>query len=193
VVATFAPSPSTQVQKNPLPTPRPEYSESEPESNIVAVSPVDLDGIWQMLLQLLAAKSTATAALLGGAKMVGIEDGMAIVRFAHDHEAIVRRFESNGKKDAIREILTQLLKQNVSVKFELEPAPAETDQSQAQPEPRAVAMRRSAPPPAESAPASAPSRITPEMRETLRSDPLVAAVMHHLGGEIVKVECDSCP
>jgi hypothetical protein len=143
-----------------------------------------------MLLQMLAARSSATAALLGGAKMVGIEDGMAIVRFAHDHEAIVRRFESNGKKDAIREILTQLLKQNVGVRFELDPAPPEpqTGGNAAQPEARAAAMRRSAPPPAEPAATSAPSRITPEMKEALRCDPLVAAVMQHLGGEIVKVE-----
>ena len=143
-----------------------------------------------MLLQMLAAKSTATAALLGGAKMVGIEDGFAIVRFAHDHEAIVRRFESNGKKDAIKEILAQLLKQNVGVKFELEPAPPEPQNggNATQREPRAVAMRRSALPAAESAASPAPSRVTPEMKEALRADPLVAAVMQHLGGEIVKVE-----
>ena len=51
-------------------------------------------------------------------------------------------------------------------------------------------MRRSAspPPPSEIATVSAPSRITPEMKEALRADPLVAAVMQHLGGEIVKVE-----
>ena len=179
-------------RKNPCPRPLPEYRERESESNLAAVSPTDLDGIWRMLLQMLAAKSTATAALLGGAKMVGIEDGFAIVRFAHDHEAIVRRFESNGKKDAIKEILAQLLNQNVGVKFELEPAPAPPEPQNggnaAQREPRAVAMRRSALPAAESAASPAPSRVTPEMKEALRADPLVAAVMQHLGGEIVKVE-----
>ena len=208
VVAAFSPSPCAQgegggegafalaslksqiQEKNPLPHPLPEYRARESESNIAPVSPTDLDGLWRMLLQMLAARSSATAALLGGAKMVGIEDGMAIVRFAHDHEAIVRRFESNGKKDAIREILTQLLKQNVGVRFELDPAPPEpqTGGNAAQPEARAAAMRRSAPPPAEPAATSAPSRITPEMKEALRCDPLVAAVMQHLGGEIVKVE-----
>ena len=49
-------------------------------------------------------------------------------------------------------------------------------------------MRRSAPPPPEHAAVPAPSRLTPEMKELLRADPLVAAVMQHLCGEIVKVE-----
>ena len=115
---------------------------------------------------------------------------MAIVRFAHDHDAVLRMLDRNGKKDAIKEILTQLLHQTVGVKFELEPAPSAPEREAAQPEPRAVAMRRSAPPPppSEPGPVSAPSRITPEMKESLRADPLVAAVMQHLGGEIVKVE-----
>ena len=200
-IAAFTPSPCTQgegrgegafqadsYRKYPLPTPVPEYREREPESNIAAVSPADLDGIWRMLLQLLGAKSSATPALLQGAKLVGVEDGMAIVRFAHDHEAIVRRFETNGKKDAIKEILTQILRQNVGVRFELEPAPARAEAEPARLEPRPDAVRRSPTPPPEPAPASAPSRITPEMKESLRGDPLVAAVMQHLGGEIVKVE-----
>jgi hypothetical protein len=175
-------------ENNPLPSPLTEYREGEPESNVAVISPTDLDGIWRMLLQLLGAKSSATPALLQGAKLVGIEDGMAIVRFAHDHDAVVRMLDRNGKKDAIRQILAQLLHQNVGVKFELEGPPPGPERESAQPEPRAVAVRRSAPPPAASAPLSAPSRITPEMKEALRADPLVAAVMQHLGGEIVKVE-----
>jgi hypothetical protein len=47
-------------------------------------------------------------------------------------------------------------------------------------------MRRSPAPPSPDAPE--PLRLTPEVKEALRADPLVAAVMQHLGGEIVKVE-----
>jgi hypothetical protein len=162
----------------------------EDESNVAAISPTDLDGIWRMLLQLLGAKSSATPALLQGAKLVGVEDGMAVVRFAHDHEAVVRMLDRNGKKDAIKEILTNLLKQNVGVKFELEPVPPETAVEIAQSAPRAAraaAARRSPPPPAPPQ-ASSQSRLTPEIKEALRAEPLVAAVMQHLGGEIVKVE-----
>jgi hypothetical protein len=92
--------------------------------------------------------------------------------------------DRNGKKDTIKEILTGLLKQNVGVRFELEPAP-EPEPAEPQAEP---AVRRSAPPPA-AAPAPVEHvRVTPEMKEALRADPLVAAVMRYLNGEIVKVE-----
>ncbi len=146
-----------------------------------------------MLLQLLGAKSSATPALLQGAKLVGVEDGMAVVRFAHDHDAVVRMLDRNGKKDAIKEILTDLLKQNVGVKFELEPPPTPDAPAEDSPQsaPRVGVPRRIASPSAngQSAPAAPePSRLTPEMKEALRAEPLVAAVMQHLGGEIVKVE-----
>ena len=188
VEGSFASARSSSVQQNPHANPLPDYRErGQEDANVSPISPTDLDGIWQMLLQLLGAKSSATPALLQGAKLVGVEDGMAIVRFAHDHEAVVRMLDRNGKKDAIKEILTNLLKQNVGVKFELDPAPAEAAANVEETSPRAPAVRRSAaPPPASSEPS--PSRLTPEVKEALRSDPLVAAVMHYLGGEIVKVE-----
>jgi hypothetical protein len=49
-----------------------------------------------------------------------------------------------------------------------------------------VAVRHSPPPSPLSDPA--PARITPEMKQALREDPLIAAVIDQLGGEIVKVE-----
>ena len=208
VVAAFSPSPGTpgegrgegsstsvrapSMQQNPHPNPLPEYRVrgQESASNVLPVSPTDLDGIWRMLLQVLGAKSSATPALLQGAKLVGVEDGMAVVRFAHDHQAVVRMLDRNGKKDAIKEILTNLLQQNVGVKFELEPAPPETVAEAEEPATRAASVRRSPLPPAPAASTepSSPSRLTPEMKEALRAEPLVAAVMQHLGGEIVKVE-----
>jgi DNA polymerase-3 subunit gamma/tau len=168
-------------------------SQVEPpaESNVAPVAATDLDGIWQTLLQLLSAKRVGLPQMLAGAKLVGIEDGTAIIRFAHDDENLMRMFDRNGKRETIRDLLTSLLKQSVGVKFELEPKPRESeelDATTAEPV-AATAVRRSPVPRAAAAsPESSPSRLTPELKQQLASDPLIAAVIEHLGGEIVKVE-----
>ncbi len=156
------------------------------ESNIAPISLDDLDGIWRTLLQLLSVKSRGLPALLQGAKLVGIEDGTAIVQFAHDHDAIVQILDRNGKKEAIRDVLESLLKQQIGVKFELQPAP-EPSAPQPRKPARAVAVRHSPAPPS-GAQDSTPMRLTPELKQSLRENPLIAAIIEQLGGEIVKVE-----
>jgi predicted nucleic acid-binding protein len=98
--------------------------------------------------------------------------------------------DRNGKKEIILEALTSLIGDNIGLAFELDPKPAEhapaavAARAHAAPSP----ARRTVPPPP-SVPQDAGIRITPELRESLRTtDPLIAAICQHLGGEIVRVE-----
>ncbi|HMB94715.1 MAG TPA: DNA polymerase III subunit gamma/tau, partial [Tepidisphaeraceae bacterium] len=150
-------------------------------SNIEPVDPNDLTAVWNRLLSTLAAQGPSLPPLLAKATFTGIEDGKAILSYPRDQETVVRILDRNGKKETICTVLSELLHQNVGVKFQLtdvieEPSPVR--------EPRRVAVRHSSPPPA---PETA-IRITEELRSELRSDPLINAIMKNLGGEIVKVE-----
>ncbi|WP_428940012.1 DNA polymerase III subunit gamma/tau [Fontivita pretiosa] len=160
-----------------------------------AEQPPDLSSLWKRLIALLASKGPGLTALLKDATLAGIEDGLAIVRYPPGHEPAVRMLDRNGKKDVIRDALSELLKQKVGVKFEVggeaEAAPArQRDEppvaasSPAMPR-RQVARYTPAPPPA---PLEPTVKITEELRQQLRSDELIRAVMDMLGGEIVKVE-----
>ncbi len=161
-----------------------------PESDVVPVDAKDLAGVWDRLLSALAAKGRGLPPLLAGAKLVGIQDGQAILRYPQSQEMLVRMIDRNGKKDTIREVLSGLLKQNVGLKFELveEPSPAEPPAAAPAAAPVRPPQRpaaRPAPPPAVPEPAI---RITDELRQQLAQDELIKAVIEKLGGEIVKVE-----
>ena len=92
--------------------------------------------------------------------------------------------DRNGKKELIQRELSQIVGSDVSIRIEIEPAAPSPPEAEAPP--------RREPAPVPPAPASAvittSIRLTPELKEQLRSDPLVAAVIDELGGEIVKVE-----
>ncbi|HEY1628971.1 MAG TPA: DNA polymerase III subunit gamma/tau [Tepidisphaeraceae bacterium] len=149
--------------------------------NIEPVNPSDLNAVWDRLLSVLASKSNALPPLLAAAKFTGIENGHAILLYPHDQEPIVKILDRNGKKEAICTVLSELLHQNVGLKFELMDAPLEASPAPVR-EPRKVAVRHSAPPPEPTI------RITEELRSELRGDALINAIMQNLGGEIVRVE-----
>jgi len=164
-----------------------------------ADQPVDLPSLWKRLMAVLASKGPGLTALLKDATLAGIEDGLAIVRFPPGHEPAVRMLDRNGRKDLIRDALSELLKQKVGVKFEVgggaEPSPARQPAESPVAAPSRAAPRRQASRlTATAAPLPAPPppeptvRITEELRQQLRSDELIRAVMDMLGGEIVKVE-----
>jgi DNA polymerase-3 subunit gamma/tau len=152
------------------------------EANVEAVDPKDLTAVWDRLL---SNAGPSLRGLLAGAKFVGVEDGNAILRYSQDQETVVRMLDRNGKKETIRDELSALLHQPVGVKFELvetadEPVPP------ARP-PQRTTVRHSPPPPSTPVPEPA-IRITEELRQHLRNDSLINAVIQNLGGEIVKVE-----
>jgi DNA polymerase-3 subunit gamma/tau len=169
----------------------------ETNSNIEPVDPSDLPAVWQALLALLAAKGPMLHSLVTPGKLVAIEDGRAIIRYGPQHETFVKILERNGKKDIVREKLTQVLGQNVGVKFEIDPnvesvaAPASEVRSAAAAVVSRQAPRAAPPPPTEeppAAPAAQAIKVTPQLIESLRADPLVRALMDQMGAQIVKVE-----
>jgi hypothetical protein len=146
----------------------------------------NLPAVWQSMLQVLSSKGAGFLPLVEDAALVSIDDGMAVLRYPHDRDTIVKMLDRNGKKDVIRDTLSSILRTSVGLKIELAPAPeaAATDDPPAeQPSPRVKAI---APVPA----AEPTVRITSELRAELRMNPLINAVVEHLGGEIVKVESD---
>lgn len=163
-------------------------------SNVETVDPSNLPAVWQSLLNLLAAQSPMVHPLLTPAKLIGIEDGRAIIRYGPQHDTFVKMLERNGKKDLVREKLTEVLGQPVGVKFEVD-ASAETVAPIVEAGRRPVAANRTVPrvapqsapepPPAPAAPAV---KLTPELIDSLRSEPLIKSLMDNLGATIVKVE-----
>jgi DNA polymerase-3 subunit gamma/tau len=173
-------------------------TESAPDSGVSSADhSADLSSVWQRLMTALASKGPGLTALLKDAMLAGIEDGLAIVRYPPGHEPAVRMLDRNGRKDLIRDALSELLKQKVGVRFEVG---CSSERSAAQPPgasplaapsrtaPRRQAARHTPAPPPAPPPTEPTVKITEELRQQLRSDELIRAVMDVLGGEIVKVE-----
>ena len=151
--------------------------------NIEAIDPGDLPRQWQAILDMLSNLGPALHGILSQGKFEGVEDGRAVIRVSRIHETFIRRLESNGKRDAIRDVVSTVLKQPVGVRFELEDAPAI-----AGPAP----VRRQVAPTPTSSPAIEPAntlRITDEFRAKLyEGEPLIRAIVDQLGGTVVKFE-----
>jgi DNA polymerase-3 subunit gamma/tau len=160
------------------------------QSNVEPVASGDLDELRGKLLSALAQKGPSLPALLADAKLVGIENDQAILRYAHDQEPLVKMLDRNGKKETIRDVLSALLERPISLKFELTEAPPE-DAAPAARQPAAQPVRKPAPkftPPPAAAIPEPTIRITEEIKQQLMTDELIKAAVETLGGEIFKVE-----
>jgi DNA polymerase-3 subunit gamma/tau len=175
----------------PVKTPE---SVATPESNVEPVDPSNLPAVWQAAITILAAQGPVLPSLLTPGKLVSIEDGRAVVRYAPQHDTFVKMLERNGKKDLVRDTLSNLLRESVGVKFEVDPDAAEPAPAADRVAPRPIAP---APQPSQNASSTAPApappaaptvKLTPELIESLRKEPLVSAFMDELGAQIVKVE-----
>ncbi|HEX4796414.1 MAG TPA: DNA polymerase III subunit gamma/tau [Humisphaera sp.] len=174
-----------------IPAPAPQTA------NIEVVDASDLPGVWRAFLALAMTHGPMLHSLLSQGQLASLEDGMAVIRFASQHETFVRTWERNGKKELFRETLCTVLNQRVGVKFEVigdeaaAPAPAQNLKSQISNESPRIAPQveprpRPVPPPA---PETAAIRITPELVDSLReSEPLVKELMDRLGAQVIKVE-----
>jgi DNA polymerase-3 subunit gamma/tau len=158
-------------------------AKSAESPNIAAIEPGDLPAQWQAMLDLLSKQGPALHGIMSQGKFEGVEDGRAVIRVSRIHETFIRRLESNGKREAIREVVSTVLKQQVGVRFELEDAPAIAA-------PATVRRQVAATP--TSSPAIEPTntfRITDEFRAKLyEGEPLIRAIVDQLGGTVVKFE-----
>ena len=158
----------------------------ESNANVEPVDPANLPVLWQTLLKALAAQhGPMFHSLLSPGKLIAIDDGRAVISYAAQHETFAKMLERNGKKDIVRDKLSELLGHGVGVKFAIE---ADTPSaSPATPASQPPAPRR--PMPAPDAPDPQPAvKITPELIESLRHNPLVQALMDQMGAQVVKVE-----
>ncbi len=153
------------------------------------VEPVNVDGLpeqWKAMLDLLAKQGAALHGILSHGKFIGVEDGQAVIRMSKAHETFIRRLESNGKKDMIRGIVSQVLREQVGVRFDLD----QTNEVAVAPS-AAPAVVRSVPVLAAvpAAPMEPVVRITEELRNKLyEGEPLIRAVVDQLGGKVIRFE-----
>ena len=194
---------STAAEPKPAPpqdgTPAPITGPAE-ASNIEAVDSSDHPGVWQALMQQLSEKGPGLLSLLSHGKYVGVIEGRATIRYAPHHETFVKMFERNGKKDTVREAMSNVLQQNVGVAFEVDAGMSGTPGAAAAPAaPVAEAKQASSATPqaarAENryvAPApSAPQNVRPtqqqidELRET---DPLIKTLLDDFNATVLKIE-----
>jgi hypothetical protein len=125
--------------------------------------------------------------------MVGVTDGIATFRYPSTDEMTVKMLDRNGKKETIQQVLSELMRQPIGIRAEVDPNPPDeaTAATAAPPPARKPSFAQAAKAAATPLPAPAPEpgiRLTPELKEELKADPLIAAVIKELGGEIIKVE-----
>jgi hypothetical protein len=187
---TVTESPSSQSPEAGVNAPAPA---SDAFVNVEPVAAQDLGQLWESLLDLMAAHGPALHSLLAGGTFAGVHDGNAVIRYAKKNETFTKLLDRNGKKDLVREGLSKILGRAVGVRFEVDPddagEPVAAVAASAAPQARPSAPSRPQPPVEPQAPAGPPAiRITDELIEEMRKDPLVASVMDQFNATPVKVE-----
>jgi len=161
-------------------------------ANVEPVNVNDLEALWKTLLDKMAAHGPAFHSLLCGGTFAGIEDGQAVIRYSKKNAIYRSLLERNGKKDLVRDGLSELLGKPTGVRFEVDETSADEEPARpvaSAPVPRQSARAAAAPTPEPPAPAGPPAiRITPELIEQLRQDPLVGSVMDKFNAVPVKIE-----
>ncbi len=173
----------------------------EPVVNIEPIDVKNLPEVWQKLLDALEARGPALHSLVSHGRLATIADGQAVIRYDRRHGTFVKLLERNGKKDTVRDLLTQVTGAPLGVQFEIDPNEEEGQVAvmEAPPAPPAPiarpVVRREAPSDGlatsvASAPPPTPAiRITDELKASLReSEPLIKQLMDELNADIVKVE-----
>ena len=200
------PSLSELLKQRQSASPPPEPEPAAIEINVEPVNVGDLPVIWQRMLDLLAARGAWLYSALKTGRLASIDEDAAVLRFDKHNATFVKLL--SGKKDLLRDILTQAVGKPLGVRFEVDeesaaPQPAGDDDGSAS---RGVAANgatrvqpASAPPRVvktvqreiEAPPAPAPNliKVTPEVIEILRNnEPLIKGLMDELGAQIVKIE-----
>jgi hypothetical protein len=188
--------------------PPPEPEPAPVDNNIEPVHLADLPVIWQRMLDLLAARGAWLYSALKTGRLASIDEEAAVLQFDKSNATFVKLL--SGKKDLLRDIMTQAVGKPLGVRFEVaeDATPPEQNgdhdtrvtggvattaspprvQSASPPPPRAVKpVQREVEMPA--APVANLVKVTPEVIETLRNnEPLIKGLMDELGAEIVKIE-----
>jgi hypothetical protein len=170
----------------------PAEAKDESFANVEPVGANDLQGVWKTLLDLMSTHGPMMQTLLVGGNLARVEGDVVTIRYSKKNETFTKILERNGKKDLVRDGLAKILGRPVGLRFEIvedgpgeaAPAPQVRSAPPARPAPRAAA----APPPPPEPSGPPPIRITPEIIEEMKKDPLVGAVIEKLGGTPVKID-----
>ncbi|HEX4124766.1 MAG TPA: DNA polymerase III subunit gamma/tau [Tepidisphaeraceae bacterium] len=156
-------------------------------ANVEPVDPSNLSAVHQALLGALVQPGVKT--LIGQARLVSIEDNVAVFSFSAAHDIQMKMLERNGKKEIVRDALSRLLSRDVGVKIEIESA-----EGAAAPPVMAPAGKTGSRPPApvdSPEPVAPPTnkRPTPEQVAALRQEsPLISSIMDELGGDVQRID-----
>jgi DNA polymerase III gamma/tau subunit len=190
-----SPPAATATAEAPAP---PEAESPDSSSNVEPIARHDLPTIWKDLLADLSKRGPVLPSLLMHGRLAEVNGDNAIIRYGPEHETFVKMLDRNGKREQVRDALTNVMQRPIGVTFEVDPnaAPVEPPARPNTPAPpqqqQPPQARRPAPPPPprEPDPPAAPvQRVTPELVESIRStQPLVKALMDELGAQVIKVE-----
>jgi hypothetical protein len=169
-----------------------EIAAAPPADSFANVEPVntnDLGALWTTLLAMMAEHGPMFHSLISNGSLKAIEDGQAVIRYTKKNETFRKMLERNGKKDLVRDGLSKIIGKPMGVRFEVD----DTPEAEAAAPPKAAApvarAARPAPPAEPAQPAGPPAiRITPELIEQLKQDPLAGSVMDKFGATPVKIE-----
>jgi DNA polymerase III subunit gamma/tau len=151
---------------SPPVAPAPPAPIAPPEAVTLAAPPVRPlppgNDLWSNLLARPEVQTPASfASVLSFARLVGIEDDQAVIRFPPTHETFVKQWSTNGKRDIIGRALTELRGQPTGVRFEI-------DENS---EPGAPVVQSTAPKPS-----------------VTDAGPVVEFVLQEFGGELTRVD-----
>jgi len=167
-------------------------------ANVEPVGSAELSTQWQSLLGILDEHAQGLYGIVSQGNLTRIIDNIAIVRFPSGKDFLLKLLDRNGKREAVASALSQVLRRDTGVRFEVSTdanvAPTARSQPNSAPaaRPAPVPDRGPAkftapqPPPM---PESPTVRLTQEMKDTvIANEPLVKAIIDQLGGDIVKIE-----
>ena len=169
-------------------------------SNVEPVRSDDFGAQWSAMLELLAEFGPLKGLLLDG-RLVDVRDDQAIISYPPQHAFRLKLLEGNGKKDRVREALSQAFGRPVGVRFQLDSAatpppptapPATVARPSPVPSPQGPRPPVPVPPPTMVAAPAEPAntvRLTDDLRNQLYKDePLIRAIVDQFGGSVIKLE-----
>ena len=153
------------------------------------VDPDDLGQVWQRTVSELAEPlGPMVHSVITKGRLSAIDEGQAVIHFNAEDSTLVKTLDRNGRKEALQRKLSELMKKTVGVRFQFNGA-LEKPRRQRSPQHQSLEnpppSRAPEPPPMPAAPTI---KITPELIETLREEPLVKALMDQMAAQVVKVE-----
>ncbi|CAN5482591.1 hypothetical protein BH10PLA1_BH10PLA1_18250 [soil metagenome] len=175
-------------------------------SNVEPVAAGEFSEKWSTVLSGLKDSSPGVHGILSQGRLIGVEDGCAVIEVNPQVESLIRSFDRNGKKEMIRGKIAETFGPGVGVKFRISEgadtfAPPTRSSPPSSPGTASPNAESGGAPPARSNPQNfvrpqpeappqlpPPARITPEQIDAAKQDPLVRAVLEQFGGTIVKVE-----